>query len=99
MSAEIREGPGTERPGEPYSARDSGSGNGGRYDDHEKRLRVVETATTRIETRMENLATKVDVEGVKTLINQKESSMQRWLIGILVVALVSVMTAMFRLFL
>lgn len=100
MAPDVRQGPGSLQPGEPYAQPlGSGSGNGGRFDDHEQRLRVLETAATRIETRMENLATKLDVEGLKTLINEKEASMQRWLIGILLTAIVSLVVAMVRTFL
>lgn len=46
----------------PISGRPKGNGNGGKFDD---RLRTVETAVAKIETKMENVATREDVLKVR----------------------------------
>lgn len=61
-----------------------GGGNGG--SSHGERL-------ARIEARMEYLATREDVSEVKVLIERKESTMTRWLLGILATAGISLATA------
>ena len=58
MAADVQLGPGTGQPGAPYGEPRGGAGNGGRYDDHESRLRRVEEAVTRIEAHMEHLASR-----------------------------------------
>ena len=57
MAGDVRHGPGTNRPGEPYGE-PTGSGSGGRYDDHEQRLRRLEELMVRIDTRMEQVASR-----------------------------------------
>ena len=52
----------------------------------------------RIESRMDFMATREDVQEVKTLIERKEATMLRWLLGLLVVALVSLGVALVRTF-
>lgn len=63
--------------------------------------RDVENRLVRLETRLdsmvEHMATKSDLEGIKTLIAERESSMQRWLIGILLAASTTAMFALLRL--
>ena len=44
------------------------------------------------------MATREDVQEVKTLIERKEATMLRWLLGLLVVALVSLGVALVRTF-
>ena len=56
--ADIRSGPGTSRPDAPYGQHGGNAGNGGRYDDHEQRLRRLEDAITRIGAHMEHSATR-----------------------------------------
>lgn len=46
----------------PEQAFDSGNGNGSKFDD---RLRSVENRLTKIETQMENVATKTDIGNLK----------------------------------
>lgn len=60
----------------------------------------------RVEAHLEHTATREDVaevknliEQVKTLIERKESTMLRWLIGIIAIAAVSLMAALLRTFL
>ena len=64
--------------------RPGGGGNGGSI--HGERL-------ARIEARMEYMATREDVSEVKVLIERKESTMTRWLLGILATAGISLATA------
>ena len=72
------------------SPNQSGGGNGG--GELGERL-------ARIENEITHLATKVDIESVKTLIAQRESSQTRWLIGIISIATVSLVAALIRTFL
>ena len=46
----------------PEQSITDGGGNGGRFDD---RLRAVENRLTKIETQMEHVATKTDIQGLK----------------------------------
>lgn len=57
MAGDVRHGPGTSRAGEPYGE-PSGAGNGGRYDDHERRLRRLEELVTTIGTRLDQMASR-----------------------------------------
>ena len=57
MPGDVQYGPGTSRTGEPYGE-PTGTGNGGRYDDHERRLRRLEELIARIDTRMEQMASR-----------------------------------------
>ena len=52
----------------------------------------------RIEAKMEYVATREDVTKVEVLIERKETTMLRWLLGILAVAGVSLVVALIRLF-
>ena len=67
-----------------------GGGNGG--SDHGERL-------ARIEAKMEHVATREDLKKVEVLIERKESTMLRWLLGIIAVAGVSLVVALIRMFL
>lgn len=58
--------------------------------------RTVERRLSALETRLRYLATKEDIAEVKALISQREASMQRWLIGILVSALVALSLSVVR---
>ena len=64
--------------------RPGGGGNGG--SSHGERL-------ARIEAKMEYMATREDVSEVKVLIERKESTMTRWLLGILATAVISLVAA------
>ena len=66
-----------------------GTGNG--RSGHGERL-------ARIEARMEHVATREDVSEVKILIERKESTMLRWLLGLMVVAGISLLAALIRTF-
>ena len=48
---------------------------------------------------MEHMATREDMSEIKVLIERKESTMLRWLLGLLVVAAVSLLAALIRSFL
>lgn len=47
---------------------------------------------------MEHVATREDLEKIKTLIERKESTMLRWLLGIMAVAGISLVVALIRVF-
>ena len=66
-----------------------GGGNGG--SGHGERL-------ARIEARMEHVATREDLAKIETLIERKESTMLRWLLGIMAVAGISLVVALIRVF-
>ena len=51
-----------------------------------------------MEAHLQHLATKEDIRRIEGLIAQREASMLRWLIGILVVASVSLAVALIRTF-
>ena len=68
----------------------SGSGNGG--SGHGERL-------ARIETELKHVATREDVEAIKTLIERKEATMLRWLLGLVGVAAITLVAAVIRTFL
>ena len=51
-----------------------------------------------IETEMNHLATKRDIEEIKTLISDKENAQLKWLIGLIVIGLFSMGTAIVRSF-
>jgi len=75
---------------EPLGSGDDNGGGGGPR--HGERL-------ARIEAHLEHAATREDVAEVKALIERKESTMLRWLIGIIAIAAVSLMAALLRTFL
>lgn len=72
----------------PIQRSGGGSGDDGNYGER----------LARIESKMGYMATREDVQEVKTLIERKEATMLRWLLGMLVVALVSLGVALFRTF-
>ena len=51
-----------------------------------------------IEKRLDHLATKTDIEALKTLIATREASMLRWLVGILLASSLAVGLALVRTF-
>ncbi len=60
-------------------------------DDYAERL-------ARLEEALGNLATKVDIEGVKTLLAEREAVMLRWLMGMVASAGLTVAIALVRTF-
>ena len=64
----------------------------------EARLRQVESAVTEIRTALKHLASKEDIAEVKRVIVEREASLQRWLIGILLAALSTTALALVRFF-
>lgn len=75
---------------------ESGSGRSG--DELEGRLRQLELQMVRLETRLESMPTKEDLESIKTLIAEKEATNTRWMITILSGALIAVVVALIRTF-
>jgi len=64
MPGDVRQGPGTSHPGEPYGAPpSSSSGNGGGYGALDTRLRSVELDVREIKTDMKHVATRAWVLG------------------------------------
>ncbi len=82
---------------EPDTAADPGGGGGG-DDGIEGRLRSLEQQITEVRTRLEYLPTKEDLEGIKTLIAEKESRMLKWMVGIMIAAVAAIGTALLRTF-
>ena len=72
----------------PISSSSSSGGGGG---DVGERL-------ARIETTLEHVATRESVADMKTLIERKESTMLRWLLGILATAAIALVVALIRSF-
>lgn len=66
----------------------NGSGNGSGF----------ESRLSKLETHIQYLATKEDIQKLSTQIAERESSLQRWLIGVLLTAIVSLSLALIRLF-
>ena len=62
------------------------------------RLAMIESRLATLEARNEFLATKEDIQRLSTLIAEKEASMQRWLMGVLLTAMVGMGIALIRLF-
>lgn len=62
------------------------------------RLAMIESRLATLEARNEFLATKEDIQKLSTLIAEKEASMQRWLMGVLLTAMVGMGIALIRLF-
>ena len=52
----------------------------------------------RLETRLESIPTKEDLESIKTLIAEKEATNTRWMVTVLSGALVAVVVALIRTF-
>ena len=73
----------------PISTPDSSSSRGG--GDYGERL-------ARIEAKLENMATRENLARIETSIAQREASMQRWLLGIIAMAAISLVVALIRTF-
>lgn len=82
---------------DPDTVADPGGGSGG-DDGIEGRLRNLEQQITEVRTRLEYLPTKEDLEGVKTLIAEKESRMLKWLVGTIIAAAATIGVALIRTF-
>lgn len=74
---------------EPLGSGDDNGGGGGPR--HGERL-------ARIEAHLEHVATREDVAEIKALIERKESTMLRWLVGVIAVAAISLLAALLRTF-
>lgn len=88
----------TPYPGNPRGAAGDG-GDGGGFD---TRPRALEIHVARVEERVAAIqaamATKADIEAVKTLIADRDAKQQRWLLGILAGAAIAVTIALLRTF-
>ncbi len=51
-----------------------------------------------MEARLDYLATKEDIQRIEALIAQREASLQRWLIGVVISAAVGLAIALIKLF-
>ncbi len=63
-----------------------------------ERLEKLEQRVAGIETAMGYLATKADIESVKTLIAERESTMLRWLMSMVAASGLAVAVALIRTF-
>ena len=83
--SDVRQGPGTTHPGEPYGDRPTGTGNGNghRHDRLLERIHNVETSVAKIDARLESMATKADL-------NELQSTMLKWFIVTLLAAIAAV---------
>ena len=90
--------PGPEFSNHRERFRQKGGDSGNGKDQIRRRLRAVEQQLIRIDTRMENMATKTDIQAIETLISKRESTMLRWLMGILSLGAISLGVALFRTF-
>ena len=59
---------------------------------------VKETKLVRIETLIENMATKTDIQAIETLISRREATMLKWLIGLVSIGAISLVAALIRTF-
>ena len=85
-------------PGPPGRGVGNG-GNGRRFNDRLLSLeKQVAGLDSKLDTELKHLATKKDVEEIKTLISQRESAMLKWLVGLVVVGLASIAAALIRTF-
>ena len=82
----------TEKSTPNASPAQQAGGGGGNGSDRELHGRV-----SAIEAQLQHLATKEDIQSVKTLIAERESKMFRWLIGILAAASISTIVALISL--
>ena len=60
----------------------------------EPRLRSLEERMARVETKLDDVATKSDLESLKTLIATKETQQTRWLVGVISGAAISLLAAL-----
>ena len=74
-------------------------GGGGGENTVEGRLRQLELQITRLETKLEFMPTKEDLEGIKTLIAERDAKNTKWMISIVGTALTAVVIALIRTFL
>ncbi len=58
----------------------------------------IEGRLARLETHIQYLATKEDIQRIETLIEKKESSILKWLGTLITAALISIVVALFRTF-
>jgi hypothetical protein len=73
----------------------SDGGDGG---DLDRRLREVEFDVREIKTKMDQLATKEDIEKVRTAIEKKDAANSRWFVTVVAGAAVAVVAALIRTF-
>ena len=78
---------------EPNAAASSSGGDGGNINE---RLRELEIQVAKIDTKIDALATREYVSEVKTLIERKEATMLRWLLGILATSAIALAIALIR---
>ena len=70
------------RPPEPFTSRPNG------LSDLE-----IERRLTAIETKLQHVATREDIEQIKTLIEQKQNRLLQWSVGIVVAAVVTLLSS------
>ena len=75
------------------AASSSGGDDGGNINE---RLRELEIQVAKIDTKIDTLATREYVSDIKTLIERKEATMLRWLLGILATSAIALAIALIR---
>ena len=75
-------------PATPAQSSGGGNGNG----------RDIQVRVAVIESELKHLATKKDIEEVKTLIATSNSSILRWIVGVLIAAISTLSIALIRTF-
>ena len=83
----------------PEAVPDPGLG-GVRWGDDgiERRLRQLENRMARLEIRFEHMPTKEDLESIKTMLAGKTASNIRWMLGVMIAAMASVIGAFIKTF-
>ncbi len=78
---------------DPPAPNTAGGGNGSGIN---ARLRAIEDRLTRLETHLGYVAKKEDIQSLKTLIEEKQSTALKWQIGIIFVVLVTFIGVIFK---
>ena len=78
---------------DPPAPNTAGGGNNGGID---TRVRTLEERLTRLETHMQYVANKEDIQSLKTLIEEKQSTMLKWQIGIITTVVISFMAIVLK---
>lgn len=63
---------------------------------HDNRFRAIEERLTRLEKQVQYLASKEDIQSLKTLIAEKQSEMLKWQVGIVAAALIAFVGIVFK---
>ena len=78
---------------DPPAPRTATGGNGGGMD---SRIRAIEDRLTKLETHLQYVANKEDIQSLKTLIAEQQSNMLKWQIGIVTTVLIASISVMLK---